>query len=211
MTILIGDVHGKYGRYEKILEEHRDTIQVGDMGIGFRKYMGWGDDDPYLSNPPYDKMVEGNHRFIRGNHDNPNVCRKHTQWIPDGTIENGVMFIGGALSIDKEYRMEGYSYWNDEELSDEELFKLYEIYKKEKPFAMVTHECPESIAYLLLNNFKSTLRSRTREMFYEMFKVYNPKYWVFGHWHMSFDKEIDGTRFICLAELEVKDVPIFDG
>jgi len=37
----------------------------------------------------------------------------------------------------------------------------------------------------------------------ECLKEHRPKLWVFGHHHKSFDKVIDGTRFVCLAELEV--------
>ena len=36
MTIFIGDVHGKYNRYRDIIRDCENTIQVGDMGIGFR-------------------------------------------------------------------------------------------------------------------------------------------------------------------------------
>ena len=38
-TRFIGDVHGKFGRYNTILKDattaHIPTIQVGDMGVGF--------------------------------------------------------------------------------------------------------------------------------------------------------------------------------
>ena len=77
MTLIkfIGDVHGKYGRYETILKNSDlPTIQVGDMGVGFFHRDYEGTLRPF-ANPPYDKMVAGNHRFIRGNHDNPYVCR----------------------------------------------------------------------------------------------------------------------------------------
>ena len=64
------------------------------MGVGFRKF------------PPHLRtlMVEGGHRFIRGNHDNPDACRREGQWIKDGTVEDDVMFVGGALSVDRRWR-----------------------------------------------------------------------------------------------------------
>ena len=40
MTIMIGDVHGKYDRYKSIIKQHKDTIAIGDMGIGFRDRRG---------------------------------------------------------------------------------------------------------------------------------------------------------------------------
>lgn len=210
MTRLIGDVHGKYKQYSRIISECKSSIQVGDMGVGFRRVGSAFDGQPY-ANPPYDKMVAGDHRFIRGNHDNPNVCDAHTQYIPDGTIESGVMFIGGALSVDREYRTEGYDWWADEELSAVELHQMVDLYQLMKPHTMITHECPESVAEVMMalsGRRKLDFPSRTRQAFQSMFEIHQPARWCFGHWHMSFDGVIDGTRFVCLAELEWKDIDL---
>lgn len=207
---LIGDVHGYFDRYKKILKESPyPTIQVGDMGVGFRKrYLDGA--IAYSANPPYEKMFEGHHRFIRGNHDNPETCRNHTQWIADGTVQDNAMFIGGALSIDKDYRTEGYDYWSDEELSDVELDALVTQYIETKPEIMITHECPQSIASCFGGVYGIKLDprfdSRTRHAFDRMFGVHSPKLWVFGHWHNKLDYLDRGTRFVCLPELEYIDV-----
>jgi hypothetical protein len=205
--IFVGDVHGKYKQYSKIMDEYQDTIQVGDMGVGFRRWMGLGEYDPYSPNPPYDKMVAGGHRFIRGNHDNPGVCRSHTQCIKDGTIIDEMMLIGGALSIDKQWRMPNYTWWEDEELSRQELETLLDVYCITKPRIMVTHDCPEPVA-MAMNRRTEKLEypSITRQAFQSMFEIHQPDVWVYGHWHRSFDEVIDGTRFVCLNELEVKDI-----
>lgn len=207
----IGDVHGKYNQYERIISECENSIQVGDMGVGFKRQNPvWGQSE-YFPNPSYDKMVLGNHRFIRGNHDNPAVCMKHTQYIPDGHTENGMMFIGGALSIDRDWRTEGFDYWTDEELTQGDFYWMMDVYKEYKPKIMVTHECPDSIADLLLNNrakFKDG--SITRQAFDGMFKEYKPEVHIFGHWHVDFDQVILGTRFICLNELSTIDLDMND-
>jgi hypothetical protein len=39
-----------------------------------------------------------------------------------------------------------------------------------------------------------------------MWNFYKPETWIFGHWHLSFDKVISGTRFICLNELDAIDL-----
>jgi hypothetical protein len=96
------------------------AIVVGDMGVGFRRLGGFRDGQ-FCSNPPRHAMARANHRFIRGNHDNPGECAKHPQWIEDGKIEGDTMFIGGAVSIDRALRQEGYNWWPDEELSAERL------------------------------------------------------------------------------------------
>lgn len=207
---VIGDVHGIYNRYKAILKETPyPTIQVGDMGVGFSKpYIGGA--IAHRPNPPYDLMVEGDHKFIRGNHDNPSVCRKHTQYIEDGTIIGNTMFIGGALSIDKAYRYQGYDYWDDEELSHTELEICLEKFEAAKPEIMITHECPNSISNCFADTYGIKLdpkyASRTRTWFETMFGIHQPKLWVFGHWHNKLDYVNNGTRFICLPELETIDV-----
>ena len=201
----IGDVHGKFKRYEKIIAEMPETIQVGDMGVGFFR----DPDRPHI-NPPYDKMVDGGHRFIRGNHDNPSVCRKHSQWIADGRCEDGMMFIGGGVSVDRAYRTEGLDWWPDEELSAAELNDLVDAYRDYKPEVMVTHEAPESIAEImcaLSQRRKLDFPSRTRQAFEAMLGFHSPHLWIFGHWHYSFRGKPKGeTEFICLNELEFADI-----
>lgn len=212
----IGDVHGKYSQYKAILKQlPGPSIQVGDMGVGFRRIGGHRDGE-FFQNPPYDRMVEGGHKFIRGNHDNPEVCRKHPQCIQDGATEDGVMFIGGGVSIDKMYRKEGYSWWADEEPSQEDLEKMILEYACNKPHTMVTHDCPESIALSIVNGLllpayrkeKLDFPSRCRSAFERMLAIHKPKLWIFGHWHKSIDSIIEGTRFVCLAELECKDLAV---
>jgi hypothetical protein len=215
----IGDVHGKLRLYERIIEKSKfPTVQVGDMGLGFRNY---GDPISEESNIPERirrNMFEGNHRFLRGNHDNPRTCKEHPQYIPDGTIENDIMFIGGASSIDKAYRTPGYSWWEDEELSQEEFADLIEIYITKKPKIMVTHTCPQEIALYILDNIIDTKRAPnvlmpgtlSEKAFQHMFSAHSPEVWVFGHWHIPFDHVYSGTRFICLPELDTIDISLDD-
>jgi calcineurin-like phosphoesterase family protein len=204
----IGDVHGKFGRYKRLIADCERSIQVGDMGVGFRR-----PDGSFYANPPYDAMLRGDHRFIRGNHDNPNVCREHSQWIPDGTLSNGTIFIGGGLSVDRRMRTEGLDWWPDEELSIQALTLMVSRYDDVRPHTMVTHDCPESIADHVMARVHRTKfhdPSRTRQAFQSMLEMHRPRLWIFGHWHHSFDSVIDGTRFICLAELETRDIEVRD-
>lgn len=196
----IGDVHGKYGTYKKLIKENKDTIQVGDLGIGFRK---WPHGE-WTTNPPYDEMVKANARFIRGNHDNPAVCRNNTQWIEDGTVEGDCMFVGGAFSIDWQYRYPEFSWWHDEELFEDAMTEISGTFNEVKPRVMVTHDCPGIIVSLLPYNYKPT--SRTSRFLEALWAQHQPEVWVFGHHHNSFDSVVNGTRFVCLAELEMKEL-----
>ncbi len=208
----IGDVHGKYSRYKDILANSPPgTIQVGDMGVGFRHSHGPREGE-LRATPPHYAMVLSHARFIRGNHDNPAECKKHSQYIEDGHVEDGIMFVGGATSIDKHLRIPNYSWWEDEQLSYEEFEAITKVYEAEKPKVMVTHDCPQSLIQPLFGvHYKTELEpggTRTRLAFERMLQLHRPKLWVFGHWHQSRDVTIEGTRFVCLEELEYKDFEI---
>jgi len=198
----IGDVHGKWRRYRTIIADCPASIQVGDFGVGFIDPMT----QEYSANPPFDAMTKGDHRFIRGNHDNPTSCTRHSRWIADGTVEDDIMYIGGAFSIDREWRTEGYTWWPEEELSYGELQLLTDKYLEVKPRIMVTHTCPEVVITSLFPiSYKSIIPSRTQQALQGMWEAHKPDFWIFGHWHYSADKTILGTRFICLDELEYLD------
>lgn len=216
LTRLIGDVHGHFDQYKRLIADVPRSIQVGDMGVGFLRTHGPRIGEEY-GNPPHYAMVAGDHRFIRGNHDSPSACSRHSQWIPDGHIEYGpigpVMFIGGALSIDKHLRQEGFDWWSDEELSIAALNDLVDKYLEIRPAVMITHECPEEVAIEVarkagLTKLDPRFASRTRQAFQAMWSAHSPQLHIFGHWHVSFDHVLNGTRFICLAELEYRDIEI---
>lgn len=75
---------------------------------------------------------------------------------------------------------------------------------------MVTHDCPQDVAAALFGlHYKTDIEpggTRTRQAFQAMLSAHSPELWVFGHWHSSRDVTTSGTRFVCLAELEVKDL-----
>lgn len=213
MPTFIGDVHGKFTSYKKIIKAHPNTIQVGDMGVGFPKLTQRWDDGVEairLSSPPFDQMKESGARFIRGNHDYPAMCKKHKFYIPDMTIEDNMMFVGGGLSIDKKFRTPEIDWWPDEELSYNELNLMLDIYETSKPEIMVTHDCPDeivpTIAMLCNYEIKVKFPSITRQAFDAALSIHKPKLWVFGHWHGSCDIKYKGCRFVCLAELEVREL-----
>jgi len=196
----IGDVHSKFDAYLPLIEVVEKSIQVGDMGIGF------GIDMPIIS---------PDHKFIRGNHDNLFLCRKSPNFIKDGTFwkEESIFFIGGAWSIDYEWRQQyemstGIKiWWADEECSYKELQKFIGLYEKYKPRIMVTHDSPTILAEKLSPKYDLD-KSRTRLAFDNMFDIHKPDIWICGHWHVSRREEISGTEFIVLNELEVVDLEI---
>jgi hypothetical protein len=205
---IIGDVHGKFRRYREIIRGVPFSIQAGDMGVGFRRQHG---DFTWMPNPPFDAMSEGRHLFIRGNHDNPSVCKTQRYCIPDGTTVDGVYCVGGAISIDRAWRTEGWDWWPDEECSYAELERMIDGYAAIKPEIVITHDCPESIANEMLaalNRRKIEDGSRTRQALERMLHLHQPREWFFGHWHVSLQFKSGRTLFRCLNELEYADVEL---
>jgi hypothetical protein len=209
LTRLIGDIHGKWYEYQLLTQsiEYR-SIQVGDFGIGF----GQGD---YWHERVNEFHTPGQHRFMRGNHDDPTKCKTEmVGYIPDGTIENDVMLVGGAWSIDRDWRTPGVDWWEDEELSYQELNNLIGVYETVKPRVMITHDCPTLAAYyMFIRNGKSIggnvqHLTRTGEALQAMFEIHQPEQWYFGHWHHTKSMDINGTRFQCIGELDFIDVEL---
>lgn len=191
----IGDIHGDIYRYVPICDGATESVQVGDFGIGFIN-----DAQMEFADQIHE---DGRHRFIRGNHDDPFLCKDRPGYIEDGTFdsERGIMYVGGAWSIDWNWRTPGYSWWPEEELSPEELAATADEYIKNRPRIMVTHDCPTSTAFDMFINGtgKPQYRTRTAEAFENMFHHHKPDIWIFGHWHEDHDYYINGTRFICLG------------
>jgi len=191
---IVGDVHGKYGQFEDILKSSEyPVIQVGDMAYGFSKRIDDG----------LDKLSERyDYKFIRGNHDDPNVCRKKKEYIEDGTFckTMNAKFIGGAFSIDRSIRTEGVNWWSDEECSYTQLSDMAIEYMKQKPDIMITHDCPKSFLTKGFGYYP-IYENRTSSAFEAMLETHKPKLWIFGHHHKNMDMHVDGTRFVCVGEL----------
>ena len=205
MTLrFLGDVHGCWSVVDKMLKRHKDStiIQVGDLGLGFpRVYKKlnlntgeyqWKEakPDPVSFDPRF--------KFIRGNHDNPQVCATYPNYMGDFGIdpETGVFFISGGMSTDRNDRTIGQDWWEDEELSYQQLGECMALYEQTKPDVVVSHECPDRIVRLLHSHHGS---SRTSSALEQMMTIHSPRAWVFGHHHKMWVKEVDHTQFACCA------------
>lgn len=229
----IGDVHGKIKQYRAIirdLPEGSRSLQLGDMGLGFKGVHLF----------PGGSMLRGDHRFIRGNHDSPQACRQHRFYMGDYGYrpEDGLFYLGGAWSIDQDWRVENVSWWHDEELDYSELDTAYQLYVKSRPQIVATHEAPSKAAWSMLEKclrsdgqyqphpycptdqsvkvkgdeyayYKAKLgcvNTRTSQALQRMFEEWQPKYWLFGHYHLTSTFSIGSTEFQCLNELDVREV-----
>jgi hypothetical protein len=198
MIRFIGDIHGKKKEYLELLPNEYPSIQLGDYGMGFSGLKS-----------PVDLILPSNAYFIRGNHDNPEVCKRHPNYLGDfGCKEidgRKIFFVSGAWSIDWMYRREGISWWPNEELSPSEMNVVYDMYCDEKPELVISHDAPKEICTQLLPWGGKLHGNATETLFSAMFAEWKPKNWVFGHWHTTQQITLSGTDFQCLDELDYLD------
>ena len=199
MIRLIGDVHGHYPEYLKILQTVDHSIQLGDFGFDYT----------VLDGVDHEK-----HRILAGNHDNYDAIGNHPHFLGDFGVhtvgEFSCFFIRGGNSIDKQYRTTRISWWEEEELSYVQMNKCAEAYKEACPDIVISHECPSEITPFAVNNNWGIRPSQTSRMLNGLLTIHQPQRWFFAHLHNSFRSVIGHiapkTVFHCLDELEHFDI-----
>lgn len=194
-TWIIGDVHGNIDSYlgtiayierqGELIGEGVRSIQVGDMGL-------------FPKRPKFLPYME-NHRWIRGNHDDPEMALNHPGNLGDFGVWQGIFYIAGAWSIDKDQRTPMVDWWPNEELNWEQWNKCIDLYTQVKPSIVVSHDCPSSVSYEL---WKIKCTSNTAKGLQNLLDIHRPDLHIFGHHHKNANKTIGGTDFVCLAELQ---------
>ena len=194
MITLIGDVHGKYDKYHKILsrkEENPYTIQLGDFGFNYDT----------LRN-----VDSTRHMILPGNHDNYDKCYNYSHFLGNYgyTKSNNVEFFyyRGAYSIDKQYRTIGIDYWSNEENNVETFMEARELYRNIKPDIVLTHDCPDFMVPRYIGPHARRYENITGWALGELYKIHQPKLFIHGHYHVSKTTIYGDTKFICLDELE---------
>lgn len=194
MISIIGDVHGKYESYYKIIcqKKYSHTVQLGDFGFKYDTFKN---------------LDSGCHKIIGGNHDNYSKIIELPHYLGDFgyTTLNDISFFfyRGAYSIDRQYRTIGVDWWTEEQVIIEQFMKARELYREIKPEIVLTHDCPETVSPFLLEPYARVYQNQTGWALEELFNIHQPKKWFFGHYHKSWNMTIDGTQFRCLNELEI--------
>lgn len=192
---IIGDIHGKYEKYHRILsrkEENPYTLQIGDFGFKYET----------LKNVDHTK-----HIIIPGNHDNYDICYNYPHFLYDyGYMVNfnGIDFFyyRGAYSIDRQYRTIGVDWWPEEQVSIDQFMKARELYGDIKPDIFLAHDCPDFMVPTYIGPYSRVYENITNWALGELYKIHQPKLFVHGHYHQSKTTMYGDTKFICLDELE---------
>lgn len=210
-----GDTHGNFDWLPKWCEENHTTkddklIILGDAGIlyyGSRKKK-----EIHVKNLISDCPITL--WCVRGNHEARPQSRqgmKHIKigegqrdimfyepsypniyYAQDGavmTLENGkrFLFIGGAYSIDKDYRLAmGWRWFEDEELDDHEMSDIQNKIVGQSFDCVFTHTCPLSWRPYdkFLSGIDESAVSKRMEVFLEdISNSISFSNWFFGHYH----------------------------
>lgn len=233
--VVVGDIHGKIQDIDDVpgfnsiiaskTKPDDLVIQVGDIGFGFGFI-------PHF--PENVKLIRGNHDDPQMARLHPNYLGDYG-YLPEHKLFylGGAWSIDWAWR--KAYMNRGGKaiWWENEELSYHELAKALELYSEVKPEIVISHEAPASVVPHVLSkitlDFKGStmdvgdetsrsilyhrpeklecIYTRTSAALQKMLDVWQPKHWVFGHYHIKKDIFIKPTQFHCCEELGVYRIP----
>lgn len=190
----IGDVHQLYPQYFNLINDNKVdySVALGDIGFDYHVL----------------KSIDINkHRCLAGNHDNYDVISAYPIFLGDYGVykcsNTSMFYIRGGYSIDRQYRTPHKSWWPQEQLNYNQTNAALKEYKQNKPYLMISHECPSEILPLIFTTVFPP--SYTAKLLQSCFEYYKPNMWIFGHMHKSFRIQYKNTQFIGLNELEVYD------
>ncbi|MCK9574650.1 MAG: metallophosphoesterase [Candidatus Pacearchaeota archaeon] len=228
--VVVGDNHGKWGELGYRIRERykiRDSVIciAGDIGMGFEKTGFYLDEFKKLN-----RILENTNNvlfMVRGNHDDPSYFQgdkaplvdmfSRIKLVPDYfLLETGpanILFVGGATSIDRTQRVEGSSYWSNEQCVYDPI-AIANL--TDKVTVVVTHTAPKfadpttktgimgwfNEDWRLIDECEKERHNMT--MIYDHLKKndHEIKYWCYGHFHFSKRVQHDTTTFIVCDEQE---------
>ena len=192
---ILSDIHGNTHYLDRLARKTDDLIiQIGDFGFA--------NDWKVLSNYSPDKV-----KVVGGNHDEYPIVNQYPHYLGDYGLIPGfdmkVGFLRGAYSIDRYCRIEGISWWPEEQISYPDLWKFLDWYEIEKPDVMITHCSTITGLHRCVHPVFSY--SRTETVLEEAFKIHPPKIHVHGHLHVSKKYDVGKTKCICLNVHESRE------
>lgn len=188
---IIGDVHGKIQRYMEEVNGVNETVQLGDFG--FKHEHDW-----FLQS-----MNVSKHKILFGNHDYYPYLDKEHSITSNFFFDTEILYIRGAYSIDKHYRLAGLDWFENEQLSYSESNDLIDEVKerttnKRMPTIFITHDCPYTVYKEVFDIHDKNL---TNQMLEAIWQTYQPRLWIHGHHHKEKRTRMNGTFFVSLGEL----------
>jgi len=197
--IVVGDVHADYSSLNQFINRQQPTLLIACGDFGF-----WPKFRPPLHDlKPGDCKVlfaEGNHEDYASLPDtrSPTEVMPGLTWQPRGSthvLPDGrtILFMGGAASIDREFRTKGENVseagWFEREIIDaSDMAALPDC----KVDIVISHTCPAEFP-IPLN--LSPCNDPSRWRLSSVLDRYRPKLWYFGHFHVHCFGQAIGCRW----------------
>ena len=194
-VLVVGDVHGRFTEFRQAIEKLKPemVLSTGDFGYWPDKYNieGLWDDNQI---PIY--FCDGNHEdhSVLKNYDEITEIADNVFYMPRGStlqLPNGmiVLFMGGAVSIDRDIRCEGLNYFIEEELTYDDL----PAEDLDEVDIVISHTKPTGIDIEI-----DIVDDASMEVLDEVFEMYRPHKWYFSHFHIYKFIESDNCKWYCL-------------
>jgi hypothetical protein len=221
-VIVASDVHGNWGRLNEMIARERPGIvlQCGDFGWWPHVH-----NLPFLSGDgtPWDQFgvrtggavvywADGNHenhadlaRRIEDHGRVPIEVMPRVFYMPRGSVlelpdGRRVLFVGGADSIDRHYRVPGLSWWPEELITQADLDALPDV----PVDIVISHTVPE---YFLRRAPFDAIPDPSRKALDLVFDRYRPRLWFAGHFHKYIHGLHEGCRWTILHTCEQDSEP----
>lgn len=216
MIFITGDTHRDFSRFYSFKSKEDDMLIVlGDVGIN---YYLTEEDKSYKE---YLKKLNLKLFCVRGNHEErPENISNYKEvemfggkvfieeeysnliFAKDGEIYNidgkKILVIGGAYSVDKQYRLlHGYKWFKDEQLTKKEMDTILDKVKGKHFDIVLTHTCPYKYEprEVFMQGLDQSKVDKSMEIFLDEIEE-NISYdkWYCGHYHT--EKQIDKLEFM---------------
>lgn len=216
MIYITGDTHRDFSRLYGLEMTSKDILIIlGDIGINYCL------NDEDIKIKEFLKKLKVRLFCIQGNHEErpENISSYHEVEMFGGKVyieddypnlifaKNGelynidgksVLVIGGAYSVDKEYRLlYGYKWFKDEQLSQYEMNNILDKYSGKNIDIILSHTCPYKYEprEVFMAGLDQSKVDKTMEHFLdEVEEKVNYKKWYCGHYHT--EKQIDKLEFM---------------
>ena len=216
MIYITGDIHRDFSRIYKLKKDSDNMLIVlGDVGINY--YLNEEDKNC----KEYLKKIKLKLFCVRGNHEErPEKISTYKEvemfggkvfieeeypnliFAKDGETYNidgkKILVIGGAYSVDKQYRLlHGYKWFKDEQLTKEEMDTILEKVKGKHFDIVLTHTCPYKYEprEVFMQGLDQSKVDKSMEHFLDEIEE-NISYdkWYCGHYHT--EKQVDKLEFM---------------
>jgi Icc-related predicted phosphoesterase len=203
--IVTGDIHGKFGYLNRLINKYQKQLDLviccGDFGY----WPNFDNGHTKIKTPVPILWCDGNHEdhwaireLIKTN--NLEIA-KNVFYMPRGstyTLKDGrtILFMGGADSIDKGQRRIGHDWFPEEVITQRDMINLPDI----KVDIFITHTCPVEIYPVLAKFYYGKELEPSNHALSDLWKIYKPNLWFFGHWHYYKEGNLGDTKWHALGD-----------